>query len=799
MGLQLVKLLDPLNPTIITGGLVPRGAYNAGTDYAVGDSVDYNGSSYVMFNNAVAGTLPTDTTYWQVVANKGDQGERGEPTTIVAGDNIIVDATDPENQIVSLDENPTNINSLNFDTTPTVPIYAEGNIYWDELDKTLNIQQGIDDVVLQVGQELYIRSRNSTGSTITNGKVVYISGATGNRPNITLAQANSPITSNVIGMVTHDIENNSDGLVTVIGKINDLDTSAYTEGDMLYLSASTAGDVTNVEPSSPNQIVRIGTVLRANPANGTILFKAENVPRLSDYELLSNKSTTTTLGTSNTLYPTQNAVKTYVDTGLATKATLLNVPQFSVPYRNTSGSGEPNTSLAVRDSSAVAYSLAARTATGALFAATPTDPAHAATKAYVDTADALKANVTDLAGYVLKAGDTMTGNLNTTGLAVQAAVGAISITSQSANAFSNGLTVNKRGSTGDAGGAVLSNSEIGYHTFSGWTGAAYKRLAYVIVKAEGDTTPTTGGGTYSIVTRDSGNVEAQRLFINSTGMSLGITSPTHTLTLPSTATGIALYNTTDQTTNYERVRQYWSGNVYNIATEMAGTGQTRNMRLVNNNTSITLADVTSPKMVFANVGGTGTGSVYEVQTTLSSPSAIQRVWSILPTINQSGTAGYTALLINPTETSTGSGPKNLIDAQVGGVSRFKVSNTGATSIIDGTQGTGKVLTSDASGNASWQAPSGGGSGITRSIVTTSGNVTAGATASTDYVYIIAGAHTVTLPTAVGNTNKYDLNNASGSPVSLAFTSGQTANGGGVTLGVNESITLISDDANWRIL
>lgn len=35
-------------------------------------------------------------------------------------------------------------------------------------------------------------------------------------------------------------------------------------------------------------------------------------------ENLANKSTTTTLGTSNTLYPTQNAVKTYVDTLTAT-------------------------------------------------------------------------------------------------------------------------------------------------------------------------------------------------------------------------------------------------------------------------------------------------------------------------------------------------------------------------------------------------------------------------------------------------------------------------------------------------
>jgi hypothetical protein len=38
---------------------------------------------------------------------------------------------------------------------------------------------------------------------------------------------------------------------------------------------------------------------------------------LSGYELLSNKSTSTSLGTSDTLYPTQNAVKTYADSLVA--------------------------------------------------------------------------------------------------------------------------------------------------------------------------------------------------------------------------------------------------------------------------------------------------------------------------------------------------------------------------------------------------------------------------------------------------------------------------------------------------
>ena len=128
MGLQVVKLIGQgLNNTIITGGLVPKGAYDNGTDYAVGDSVDYNGSSYVMHMDAGAGTLPTDTTKWQVLADKGDTGATGSTgatgatgstgaagtngtngadgvmASVVAGNNIDVDATDPANPIVSVE------------------------------------------------------------------------------------------------------------------------------------------------------------------------------------------------------------------------------------------------------------------------------------------------------------------------------------------------------------------------------------------------------------------------------------------------------------------------------------------------------------------------------------------------------------------------------------------------------------------------------------------------------------------------------------------------------------------------
>lgn len=74
---NLVELTNPIGNITIAGTFTPKGAYDNSTDYAVGDQVDYNGSSYIMYSDAGAGTLPTNTTYWGIVASKGDAGTNG--------------------------------------------------------------------------------------------------------------------------------------------------------------------------------------------------------------------------------------------------------------------------------------------------------------------------------------------------------------------------------------------------------------------------------------------------------------------------------------------------------------------------------------------------------------------------------------------------------------------------------------------------------------------------------------------------------------------------------------------------
>jgi hypothetical protein len=73
----------------------------------------------------------------------------------------------------------------------------------------------------------------------------------------------------------------------------------------------------------------------------------------------------------------------------------------------------------------------------------------------------------------------------------------------------------------------------------------------------------------------------------------------------------------------------------------------------------------------------GTAGVVDVETNNSATGLIiNNNYSSNSGINQSSTAGYTALLVNPTETTTGSGTKLLADFQVGGVSKLSIDNTG---------------------------------------------------------------------------------------------------------------------------
>jgi hypothetical protein len=140
-----------------------------------------------------------------------------------------------------------------------------------------------NDGSVDKAETVQIIVRNSTGATLTKGQIVYLSGATGNRPNAVLAKADAESTSSkTIGWITANISNNSDGYVGVSGSAHDLDTSSFTAGDALWLSPSVAGGITSTIPVQPNHAVFIGYCARSHPNQGRIVFKIQNGYELNE-------------------------------------------------------------------------------------------------------------------------------------------------------------------------------------------------------------------------------------------------------------------------------------------------------------------------------------------------------------------------------------------------------------------------------------------------------------------------------------------------------------------------------------
>jgi len=170
----------------------------------------------------------------------------------------------------------TTLNTMALDTTSyttgAFPSHQEGLLFYDADEKTLSLYNDQNDVTHQLGREIMIRAVNKTGSSISNGQLVYINGSQGNRPTIALAKSDIDASAHVIGMATHDIPNNQNGYITTFGLVHGIDTAGYSEGTFLYLSADTSGEFTDTPPSFPDYIVSIGVVLNEDDEEGEVFI-----------------------------------------------------------------------------------------------------------------------------------------------------------------------------------------------------------------------------------------------------------------------------------------------------------------------------------------------------------------------------------------------------------------------------------------------------------------------------------------------------------------------------------------------
>ena len=151
------------------------------------------------------------------------------------------------------------------------------------VDLSVAVAASTTNVICQV--------RNTTGATLTKGTAVYISGATGQIPTVSKALATGDSTSaQTLGLINADLANNSNGYVTIIGLVTEIDTSAYTDGQQLYLSGSTAGTLTGTKTYAPTHLVYVAVVEYAHAIHGKLFVKVQNGYELDEIHNVSAQS-----------------------------------------------------------------------------------------------------------------------------------------------------------------------------------------------------------------------------------------------------------------------------------------------------------------------------------------------------------------------------------------------------------------------------------------------------------------------------------------------------------------------------
>jgi hypothetical protein len=265
---------------------IPTGFMNVGVQIQGNGSnsadEDFKFDFFSLKLGDVAAVLPTGTTVVGT-ANEVEVTTVGSVITVGLPNSIIV---------------PTiNTSQLNFNITPASPTNTIGGQYWDTTYNTLSL--GLTaNTNLKIGQSLYKYVKNTTGSSIPKGKVVYINGHfSSTQLTIGLANASTEATSaDVVGVTAEDIANNASGFVQTFGYLTGFATNTAEiptgqEGKALYLSATTSGDMRIGLPIQPLHGVRVGfLVQRAGSGSGAMFVNIQNyqeIEELSDVEITS--------------------------------------------------------------------------------------------------------------------------------------------------------------------------------------------------------------------------------------------------------------------------------------------------------------------------------------------------------------------------------------------------------------------------------------------------------------------------------------------------------------------------------
>ena len=164
-------------------------------------------------------------------------------------------------------------------------------------DGTMTVNAGAADSVI-----ISAKCREAGG--ITKGQVVYITGATGGFPDVELADNTDYTKGDVLALAIETKTSGQTMLILTSGLLENIDTSAFLEGDVVYLG--TTGDKTATHPSGIHAVQRLGRIVKSNASTGSMIVELHPLTVVSNFDGIArhqvvNQSTGTSASVANTM------------------------------------------------------------------------------------------------------------------------------------------------------------------------------------------------------------------------------------------------------------------------------------------------------------------------------------------------------------------------------------------------------------------------------------------------------------------------------------------------------------------